>query len=46
MRTNRQEMETKEYRAPRVPEANVEPTPEMVARKRREAKENRDTKNP
>lgn len=39
MRTNRQEMETKEYRAPREPEDNLEPTPEMIAKRRAAKKE-------
>jgi hypothetical protein len=43
MRSNRQEMETKEFRAPREGDPNPEPTPESVAQLRAESqKEQKD----
>jgi hypothetical protein len=42
MRTNRQQMETKEFRAPREDHQSQEPTPESVADLRAEkARENK-----
>lgn len=42
MRANRQGMESKEYRAPREPEDSLEPTPEMIAKRRAAAQEQKD----
>jgi hypothetical protein len=42
MRSNRQEMETKEFRAPHEGDPNPEPTPESVAQLREQSKASED----
>jgi len=44
LRADQHGLESKEYRAPREPEDSLEPTPEMLAKRRAAAQENKDSK--
>lgn len=41
--SKKQGMESKEYRAPREPEDSLEPTPEIIAKRRAAAQDKKDS---